>query len=1027
MLGLVFRALVARRAQALWLAVLTALSVAGAAAAPWYHAAAVELVTASDIAAAPANQRAVMVTGRVNQTAQPSGVSPLPQLREEVGRLLELPEATVVVGLQALATVQHGTPPATGGPPAGDVGRVSTLLAFREDVCAHLDIEGACPSGTGEIVVSTATAEALGARRGDEVTITSFQQRAPATFRVVGIYEPIGLDGTYWVATGLLSSPLTFQPGQSVALYGDAVFTTEEGLLDARPSFVDTTYQAVLPDSTFSDGSRGGLPARLSKAEWGLGRSGYGMRTTAGALATLIERDRRLTTVGVGVAAAQLLLLCWFCLFLAVRHTAEERRTDIGMLKLRGASRWRVWALTAQQSGWPMLAGTVVGWGLGYLAASLLLRLGNPARVPMTGGAALSVAAAVLAAVGALAVATAAEWRALGTPVTGLLRRVPARRSGWRADVVDLMVVLVAAAGIYQAWAERGARDATPLPLLAPALMALALGLLAARALPLLAARLGVGAMRAGRAGPALAMLHLARRPGTNRVVAMLVVAVALLCTATLAWQSAGVAAQRRATQELGAARVITVTADTPDRVLVAVRRADPEGRYAMATARVPGSTNVGTALAVDATRLARVALWLDEYGITADEAARALRPPVPATLTAVDGTLTLDARVPPDAQPAIVTAVMADPEGRRLRVRFGPVAPGSRGASAVLSGCPPASPCRVIGFHVEGPVAELRQLEGAAGTVVSSPTFGDTARWRPAVGMSGLGVNVAPMGDRLRITDSFNPLPGNQVIIPDTTVYAVDAPVPLPIVASAGKIAADPVGDDRISPIGSSDVPFRIAADAAALPQLGRGGGYFDLESAIKVVSFPGRFPSYEVWLTEDAPPSVRDSLTGAGLTVLREDTIEAAVARYSRQGPGTALKFFAFTAAIGVLLAAGSLFVVAAVERGPRAAELAALRAQGLPSAALRTTGYLGPALLVTGSVLVGLLAAVLARATIQAAMPVFTDGWQVLPVDTGPRAAPLLVAAGIALAALATASVIAAAQTVRLAGGTGPGEGS
>jgi hypothetical protein len=50
----------------------------------------------------------------------------------------------------------------------------------------------------------------------------------------------------------------------------------------------------------------------------------------------------------------QLVLLCWVGLFLAVRHTSDDRQGDIGLLKLRGAPPWRIWALAAQQSALPM-------------------------------------------------------------------------------------------------------------------------------------------------------------------------------------------------------------------------------------------------------------------------------------------------------------------------------------------------------------------------------------------------------------------------------------------------------------------------------------------------------------------------------------------------------------------------------------------------------------------------------------------------------------------------------------------------
>ena len=78
------------------------------------------------------------------------------------------------------------------------------------------------------------------------------------------------------------------------------------------------------------------------------GRHLAGQDRRAVTLADRIERERGLLDLGVGVAAAQLLLLCWFGLFFAVRHTAEQRRPDMGLLKLRGAARWRMWTLASR-------------------------------------------------------------------------------------------------------------------------------------------------------------------------------------------------------------------------------------------------------------------------------------------------------------------------------------------------------------------------------------------------------------------------------------------------------------------------------------------------------------------------------------------------------------------------------------------------------------------------------------------------------------------------------------------------------
>ena len=177
----------------------------------------------------------------------------------------------------------------------------------------------------------------------------------------------------------------------------------------------------------------------------------------------------------------------------------------------------------------------------------------------------------------------AAESRSLRTSVVGLLRRVPGRRSRWGADVVDLAVVLLALAAAFQSLAERSSQDPTILTLLAPGLLALALGLMASRAAGPIATRVGVHLLRAGRIGPALAALNLARRPAANRLVAVMALAVALLGSTLVTAFTSAQAGHNRARHELGAARVLTVDAPSPQRLLAAVRGADPTGENAMA------------------------------------------------------------------------------------------------------------------------------------------------------------------------------------------------------------------------------------------------------------------------------------------------------------------------------------------------------------------------------------------------------------------------------------------------------------
>jgi hypothetical protein len=150
-----------------------------------------------------------------------------------------------------------------------------------------------------------------------------------------------------------------------------------------------------------------------------------------------------------------------------------------------------------------------------------------------------------------LIVATAAERRALRTPVVGLLRQVPSPAAGWRADLVDLIIVALAAVGIYQAWADRDAATATPLALRHPACLRWCWGCW----WPGSCRDRGQGGCGAAPGGPDRPRTG---RPG-HRSPARGPAACSpcssspwqLLCTATLGWQASAAAAQNRARQSL--------------------------------------------------------------------------------------------------------------------------------------------------------------------------------------------------------------------------------------------------------------------------------------------------------------------------------------------------------------------------------------------------------------------------------------------------------------------------------------------
>src|SRR6185503_9116058 len=138
---LVLSALRARRSQTIALFALTVLAALGASAAPWYAGWAREAVTRANIAAAPAEQRIVAAAGAVRMS--PGGPDPLVTLRERVGQHLDIPGADVVVGARLYATMSAASGPLT--PSAEEGSQAAGLyLTYRDRVCEHLTVEGAC-------------------------------------------------------------------------------------------------------------------------------------------------------------------------------------------------------------------------------------------------------------------------------------------------------------------------------------------------------------------------------------------------------------------------------------------------------------------------------------------------------------------------------------------------------------------------------------------------------------------------------------------------------------------------------------------------------------------------------------------------------------------------------------------------------------------------------------------------------------------------------------------------------------------
>jgi putative ABC transport system permease protein len=995
MLALVFGAVRARTAQALAVLVLTALIAATAAAGPWYVLAASSRAADGDVAAAPASERTLSIRKLATTGGDPEGA--LEGFAGTVRDMLPLPGLQPTLGMTLSLTAQRSD------------AKPSMAVSYRDDFCEHVRFTGSCPSAAGEAAISEDAAGRLGLDIGDKLVLQASELTVPVELKVVARYVVADPTGTYWT-NKLFRADGGLEPAFTVL----GTFTDEQLV---EPTL---TYDVPLPEALIRGDGGYDLAGVLGRADDEFGDAGLRLVDPTVDLLATIATDRRTIRDGILIALCQVLVLGLFAIGLAGRYTGRDRRGDAALLKLRGSTRWGMLRLALGQHLVPLLAGALVGAPIGLFGARLIAGTIR-SQSDRTLGLELAVAAVAAVIVCGLLVLLAVEVAVLRLPVAVLLRRVSPGRRNWKADVVDLVLVAVAVAAVYQTRAGAGGG----LALVAPALVALAAALLLARLLSWIADRVGGVALRAGRLRLGLTAAQVARRPGADRVFALLAVAVAIFASSAGVWSAGRDARTERSEAELGAQRVLTVQAANRTALQDAVRRADPGGEQAMAA--VIDRESVPPVVAVDSSRLAAIAHWRPEYGpvTTIGTAVRSV--PLQATPMVTGDRLTLRAAVTGSA-PIIVTAVLQnEATGSSHSVAFGPLRKGRHTVGAPVTGCAGEPGCRLVRWEVttpsdasgkgapppRGSVVTIRGLtqQGPEGEVLDGDALGDVRRWRPD--FTGAALDIVAGSGGLRIAADRNeggaPLVGNRV-------YTVDAPLPLPIVMSGAAPTAWQFTDPVVYAFGGSAVPVRVAATAPVLPVVGRNGVLVDLDAARRVAAEGDLGGTFQVWLAADAPESVLSALRESGLTVLGDDSVAARRDELGGQGTSVGVLFALLAALVGLLLAAAAVAVVAAVEREGQADQLRSLRTQGLARGTAVSIAYAGSAALVLAGLLAGLLAAVLARPIAGVTVRPFTDSWDLIPPPGALRPLVLLLTGLLALVVLGVTSWLSVLPLVR-----------
>jgi putative ABC transport system permease protein len=1018
--GLTVRGLWQRRWLSLVVFCVAVIAAAAAAMGPTYAHAARTAILRDALVEAPPGAQGIMVI------YDPRLMPP-----EDLD---EAPEATGIP--QAFRSPVMGAEIAS--PVLGEPNAVK--LIWRDGACERLRLlSGRCPSAPGEVAASEATSKRYGWTVGGRALLealvpprplggtaesgTGTGRAHPFPLTVVGIYEPRDPAEAYWF--GLPYFPdstgrAEYLPkGQRVY---DPLFTEQATLDWARPAVAPWSFTVSLfvdPLRVTGDDARALHAAPQRLRERVTGRASLAPATVfSGMEATTSRALRDMGALGVPVALVtlELVALCWLVLFLAVADLVQARRVEIGLARLRGLSRGQVWRFGLGEPVVLLVAALPSGALAAWPIAASLSRVALAADIRVEVGW-LAWVAATGAIVGGLLAAGLAARATLTTPITEQWRRSrshPGRRS-W---VPDAIVLALVAAGLVELTAggvvtNPSRQHATGL--LVPALLAVGVALVAARALPY-ACRAAFGVTRRrGGIGAFLAVRQIARAPGTANAVIVLAASFALATFAVSVWSITADNHREVARTHNGAATVLDVTPPERSSLPGLVARADPGGRSAAAVAIHDRGARL---LAVDTERFAHVAYWRPDFAARPlTELLPRLRPPgAPRiTLSGERIRVTVDSRRVPD--PALSLLVDLELPSRTGRVTLALRRPHHSESHVLVRALSLAchKACELRGFSVEssdaGPagaaLAELliRKVEVHSAGRWRTVDAGLTESWRWRAESSGLNVRPMTVGTPEGLELTF-------VTGSETLAMAVTHPAALPAI-TVGRVAPEPGGSKVFGLDGLGQEVFAVAR-ARAAPGATGPTALVDYEVADRTAFGVSSQVEHQVWVAPGAAARIKKALQEEGVTVTAETTVEDLVRRFNRQGPGLALVLLLAAAAAAAALAMARAVLGLYATGRRRTYELAALGAVGVSPRAQRRALLIEQAVTLGVGALAGVLAGVGAAGVALPTVPQFTVQPTTPPLTYMPDplvlgSVPAAAALAVALAAVLTTEAI------------------
>ncbi|MGH9292364.1 MAG: FtsX-like permease family protein [Acidimicrobiales bacterium] len=964
-------------------------SVAAATAGPIYLAAADQSVLTNVLSPAPPEAKGLVVS------PQPGTVSSLTALVRALHALPASPEGRAWWA-RPVYSEDLGTTASLGGGQA-----VAADLDWRSGICHHIVLRsGRCPAGGPGVAMSERSAAFLHARVGSEVTLAG-RDVGHAREKVVGVYTITDPTAPYYwgenyyrFGSGSASMPRVDALFASRATV--AAFTSRGGVaVSADVPLVETNLFA--PDVPALESALSRLETRLGGVPWSL--------DTTSRVTSLLQRaqsQENAMATSVAVIDLELMLLVLMVLYGVAAGTSAAREHDLALGDLRGLPPTSL-ARLALREPFALLAvaapvGAVIGWLAVRAIAPAVLLPGTP--VPFDS---LAVVTAAAGLVGGMLASMAGSARLLGRSEGAAAITRPRRRAGRGAVALDVFAVAFAIAAIAEIDVSGlgGGTKSSPLATLAPGLVALAVGIVAARLVPLVCRLAARSTTDSPRVATHLSLQRVARRSLLVRQAIVMAIAVSLV------YFSAGaflVARHNRTIEsqfQVGAGQVLSVTAPEGSDLTRLVRRADPSGDVAMAAEELSSSS--GSLLAVDSRRFAEVAAWPGHLGgVSAAAVAHYLRPRTTAPITFAGDLVRIRADLggitPSFAGPSDIgrvelqLGVLNTYYMAPVSVLLGPLREGTHTYVASLQGSckrhcrlesiglswiqPSSPPESLSGINVPVVLESLATRHGGSWEPVVG-IFAHTGRWRSGLNPgTHIGSNVAG-----GLPVDFNETSSGS----GPAIEPTDVPVLLPAVVTDEVVAANSGSGTP----GSTFFPAEnldgatITVDGKiqvrSLPRAGTDAVLVDLSLAELLQTGPGIYATDEVWISPSASAAqasqVVSRLKADGVRVLSHDSAGALERQLNRAGPSLAFILFLVAGCAAALLAAGSLLFAVASSARRRSIELVALGAAGVPSRKL-VGALVGELSIVTATGLAaGVVAGIVAAGFALPAVPEFS----------------------------------------------------